>query len=372
MKLLRLCTSHIQLNKPLPWNVRNEPGHLLLSKGFLLTQQAQIDTLLDRGVFVDQEEFEAHLREAKANQVKKDPFASWALILKHTGQLLRNYKDMPNFSEELSTLSTQINSTMHEDVNAGTFEMINVEPTGYSVSHSLQTAFVASMAAERFGWSDTDRVTLIRASLTMNIAMLDMQNALAQQTTPLTPQQRADIHDHPRKGRLILESCNVTCQDWLRAVECHHVTSDGRGLPKDRSELSQLACMIHYADVYMAKLSPRASRPAIAGNIAARDLFVNSDGAQNPYTAAIIKEMGIFPPGSFVKLANGDTAVVLRPGETASTPQVHSLISSDGWVFPDTKARDTSKTEFKVISAVPRANVLLRIDRQKLFGYAAA
>ena len=30
MQLLRLCAHQIQLNKPLPWNVRNEPGQLLL------------------------------------------------------------------------------------------------------------------------------------------------------------------------------------------------------------------------------------------------------------------------------------------------------------------------------------------------------
>ena len=58
MKLLRLCTQHIRLNHPLPWNVRSEPGQLLLSKGFVLTSQAQIDALMARGMFVDQDEYE--------------------------------------------------------------------------------------------------------------------------------------------------------------------------------------------------------------------------------------------------------------------------------------------------------------------------
>jgi len=51
---------------------------------------------------------------------------------------------------------------------------------------------------------------------------------------------------------------------------------------------------------------------------------------------------------------------------------VQSLISADGWVFPDSAPRDTAKAEFKVVAAVPRGNVLMRLDRQKLFGYAAA
>ena len=170
----------------------------------------------------------------------------------------------------------------------------------------------------------------------------------------------------------MLEAAQVTCQDWLRTVEQHHVTVDGRDIPKDRTDISPLACMGHYTDVYLARISPRATRAAQAVNVAARDLFMKAGGADNPYAAAIIKEVGIYPPGSFVKLANGDTAVVVRKGETAVTPQVHSLISADGWAFPDSKLRDTAKPEFKVTASVPRGNVMLTLNRAKLFGYATA
>ena len=372
MKLLRLCANQIRLNEPLPWNVRNEPGALLLGKGFLIKEQHQIDTLLDRGMYVDQEEFEAHQRAIRAVKQKQDPFALWATILKKVGSVLRNHTDNPNFAQEIVTVSSVINGAMKQDVEAGTFEMIYSDHTSYAVAHSLQTSFVASLVAERFGWSEAERATLIKAALTMNIAMLDLQNLLAQQTTPLTPQQKADISSHPARGREILEQSGVTEVDWLRTVAEHHVTPDGKALPEDGTPRNELACMIHYADVYLAKLSPRASRPALASNTAARELYLAAGGASNPYTAAIIKEMGIFPPGSFVKLANGDTAIVLRRGESANAPQVQSLVSADGWVFPDPLFRNTAKPEFKVVSTVPRSNVMLHLDRKRLFGYHAA
>lgn len=369
MKLLRLCANQIRLNEPLPWNVRNEPGALLLSKGFLIKEQHQIDTLLDRGVYVDQEEFEAHQRATKAARPKADPFALWAAILKQVGSLLRGHADNPHFVDDIGRMSGHIHGAMKQDVEAGTFEMIYADHTSYAVAHSLQTAFVSSLVAERFGWSETERTVLVRAALTMNIAMLDLQNLLSQQTTPLTPQQKAEIASHPARGREILEQAGVTDQDWLSTVADHHVTPDGGALPQDDRSRNQLACMIHYTDVYLAKLSPRASRPALASNTAARELYLSAGGANNPYTAAIIKEMGIFPPGSFVKLANGDTAIVLRRGESANTPQVQSLISADGWVFPDPHFRNTAKPEFKVVATVPRSNVMLHLDRKRLFGY---
>jgi len=370
MKLLRLCAHQIRLNEPLPWNVRNEPGHLLLGKGFLLTDQAQIDSLLERGVYVDVDEYEAHLREQQALKAKRTPFELWAQLLRRASSLLRGHASNPQFAADMTDLSEQVGAAMSQDVDAGTFEMIQGEPLGYAVTHSLQTAFVASLAAEKLGWSDAERATLVRAALTMNIAMLDLQNTLAKQTTPLTPQQRDAIATHSRDGRKALEKAHVPCGDWLLTVEQHHVTENGSNLPQDRSTLSQLACMIHYADVYLAKISPRANRPAIPINVAARELYVRAGGADNPYVAAIIKQMGIFPPGAFVKLANGDTGIVVRPGETANAPEVHSLISADGWVFPDPLPRDTRRPEFKVTTAVAQGNVMVQLNRSKLFGYA--
>lgn len=370
MKLLRLCAHQIRLNEPLPWNVRNEPGHLLLGKGFLLTDAEQIESLLERGVYVDADEYEAHLREQQAAQARRTPFELWAQLQRRAGTLLRNHATNPHFAQDMTALSDQICSAMREDVAAGTFEMIQGEPLGYAVTHSMQTAFVASLAAERLGWSEAERATLVRAALTMNIAMLDLQNTLSKQATPLSAQQRAAIDAHSHQGRQVLERANVPCNDWLLTVEQHHVTENGGGLPQDRSSLSQLACMVHYADVYLAKISPRANRAAIPINVAARELYVKAGGADNPYVGAIIKQMGIFPPGAFVKLANGDTGIVVRPGETANTPEVHSLISADGWVFPDPVPRDTRRAEFKVTTAVAQGNVLVQLNRRKLFGYA--
>lgn len=372
MKLFQLCTDQIELHKPLPWNVRNEPGNLLLSKGYLLADRAQLEALISRGVYVDQDEFEAHAKQEAEEEAKKDPFTLWTNINQRVGDLLGQHANNPLFKQGIDGVSGDIQFAMAKDVEAGMFEAVCGEQSSYAVSHCVQTAFVANLAAERFGWSEADRHTLTSAALTMNIAMLEMQNTLAQQLTPPSPQQRALISSHASQGRTLLEQSGVDDDNWLRTVEQHHVTTDGRGLPQDRDDISQMACMVHYADVYLAKISARASRPALAVNVAARELYLNAGGANNPYAAAIIKEMGIYPPGSFVKLANGDTALVVRRGEAAHTPQVHSIMNARGMVLSETVPRDTAQSDFKVMTALPRGSVMVKLNRSKLFGYAAA
>ncbi|MFN7369254.1 MAG: hypothetical protein ACK5SG_03355, partial [Burkholderiales bacterium] len=59
------------------------------------------------------------------------------------------------------------------------------------------------------------------------------------------------------------------------------------------------------------------------------------DGGHNPIATILIKEIGIYPPGSFVKLANGETAIVVRRGEAANSPVVAALSSGSGIPYVD-------------------------------------
>jgi HD-GYP domain-containing protein (c-di-GMP phosphodiesterase class II) len=380
MKLLRLCQDQIRLDEPLPWSVRNEPGHLLLSKGYLLTDPRQLAMLIERGVYVDQDEFDAHQHElathASADATKAgprghlcDPFDLWSDINKRAATLLHAHQHNPAFKADTGEVSRDIRQVIDRDVEAGMFEMLFKEPDSYAVSHSVQTAFVASLAGDRLGWSDDERLLTSNAALTMNIAMLEMQNMLAQQTTPPTSQQRRVMEAHPVLGRRALAQSGVDDPDWLDTVERHHVTTDGRGLPQDRDSHSALACLIHYADVYLAKISSRASRPALTSNVAARQLYLNADGANNPYAAAIIKEIGIYPPGSCVRLANGDVALVVRRGDSAHTLQVYSVANASGVPYLEAQPHDAAQASYKVLNALPRGCSTLRVSRQQMFGY---
>ena len=79
----------------------------------------------------------------------KDPFLLWSSILKRTGMLLRQHKDNPRFAQDLSELAGVIHWAMQQDQEIGTFEMMHGETMGYAIAHSLQTAFVAGLAAGR-------------------------------------------------------------------------------------------------------------------------------------------------------------------------------------------------------------------------------
>lgn len=299
-----------------------------------------------------------------------DPFSVWHGVHARVAHLLR-HPTQAVFSDELDAVTDIILRTVDAAPEASLFEMIyGEEIAGYAVAHSLQTAFVTALVAQRMGWPKQDRQTLIRASLTMNIAMLDLQDTLVRQPTSPTLKQRQEIDSHPQRGRDMLSALGISDEALLDTVALHHVTPGGHALPSGRGDLSPLACLVHYADVYLARLSPRATRGALAINLVARELQASAGGASNPYVTAIVQEMGIYPPGTFVKLRNGDTAIVLRRGATPDTPLVSSLLRADGTPYLMTQPADTTEPEHKVVAALPRGLVMLTLNRRRLYDQA--
>lgn len=318
-----------------------------------------------------------------------DPFWRWDQIQLHVRMALRQQiaglqsgnKDAvkwmqlhevtdPDFVPNIMRHAAEIDEVSARDIDASIFTMTQLGRTGDPVNHSMRTAFICSIVAREQGMSDAERVTLVSAALTMNIAMLEMQEKLHyRQDAPLTDAQRAIIQSHPTKGREYLDTFGVKNQDWLRAVAEHHEIAGGKGYPGKLATVFPLAEIIQHADTYCAMTRPRAQRKALQANKAAYKLFVAARTATSSTPGIIVKLLGMFPPGTMVKLANGDTAVVLRRGETPKAPKVASLINSSGIGYPVPQVRDTLLPEFAVIDVVLGDEIKLTFKPAKLFGY---
>ncbi len=190
----------------------------------------------------------------------------------------------------------------------------------YGVTHSLHAATACHAAARYLGWGPDDQRRAFQAALTMNLGMLDLQARLSSQVSPLTSMQREAINEHPIRSVEMLSAAGIDDPDWLDAVLQHHETPDGRGYPHGISDVGELAEMLRYADIYTARLSSRANRPAMSAAQAGREL--RQIGGAKPLAAALIKSFGIFPPGSLVRLASGEVGLVVRNGDKAHRPMV--------------------------------------------------
>jgi len=124
--------------------------------------------------------------------------------------------------------------------------------------------------------------------------------------------------------------------------------------------------MLRFADVYTARLSARANRPAMSAQQAGREL--HQMAAQSPLAAALIKSFGIFPPGSLVKLASGEIGVVVRNGEKAYHPLVATLTNANGEPRMTPLKRDSAREEHAVVALLSAQAMPMRLSDEKIAG----
>lgn len=371
MKLKRLSIEDLKLNHPLPWNVYDASMHLLLCKGYVVTSESQIETLLERGMYVGEEEYRKwQAADSQAIEMPFNPFSAIEDVQARLSRMLKDIDKTPNFAESIEGLTSALQIVSDKDADAGVSRILLVDGARYAVSHMIHVAMMAELVGKRLGWTASERRHAMCAAMTMNLAMVDLQHRLQQQREPLSNQQREDIHAHPVEGYEKLQQAGVSNIDWLHAVRDHHETRTGRGYPRGGNDSSEQAELLRLADIYCAKISRRAYRRAVAPNKAARELFIEN-GQQNgsPLVAVLIKEIGIYPPGSFVQLGSGEVAVVARRGESANTPLVYALANDRAVPYVDPIKRDTSRNEFKVVTAVSPETVMVRINQTKIWGY---
>ena len=162
----------------------------------------------------------------------------------------------------------------------------------------------------------------------------------------------------------MLEQSGCTDEDWLTAIRQHHELPDGSGYPTGSSDATELAQMLRYADVYTALMSRRATRAAVSARDAGRELYQMA--SQSPLCQALIKAFGVFPPGSFVRLASGELGVVTRNGDKAYHPRVAALTTADGQMRKVPAMRDCADEQHTITGLLTEDALPARVSPQSL------
>ncbi len=360
----RVHAHNLVLDKPLPWDVYDDTGALLLCKGYRLTRESQREVLAARGLYV--EGLPVSTARPSATPAY-NPFRLWDTIIDELEVLLRNIRQEADFPRQIESLARLIQELARRSADTALAAIVLTDQRRYPVIHSVHVAILCEMVASRLGWLPDRRISLICAALTQNLAMLELQLKLCAQRVAPSPAQRQEIQRHPALAEEMLREAGVKDPLWLRAVVEHHEHEGGGGYPYGITSPSEEALLIQTADVFTAKLSPRGARKPITAQEAARTLYLESTNGEHGFSAVLIKETGIFPPGSFVLLTNKELALVTHRGGQANTPRALALVSPQGMSYAQPLQRDTARREYAVASVVPRELIKVRIDPERIW-----
>lgn len=330
----------IHVGEPLAFRVLDEFERLLLNEGHVIANERQLALLVERGAWVDRrlvtEQRRRQAGHGAAPRVSlartETLFDRWEKAQWDLEAVLRRTAKGEARAADWQAMTDEFTALVDRDADIALFLAVRQEDRRfalYPLAHSLHAAVLCLLAARQAGWPAQRQQSVVGAALSMNVSMVDLQAHMAEQDTPPTKAQFDVIRGHPQLGVTLLQAAGINDADWLRAVAEHHERADGSGYPRGLAEVCDEARMLRMADVYMAKITPRAQRQPLVPLQASRQLFQQEPGS--PLAMALIKAVGVHPPGCLVQLKSGEVAVVKqRAASGRPAPLVCTLSDRKG------------------------------------------
>ena len=364
----RLQSEQLKLDQPLPWDVYDEAGQLLLRKGFVIERDAQILSLIERGMFVKTSDFNVY--EKSPVQQVFDPLSLWESIQAHLAYVLEAIPQDGSLQDEIQRLAKQVMLLSERAPDLALAAITLMDQRNYPIAHSMHSAIIADLVARRMAWDSAARTSLTSAALSMNIAMIDLQTRLCNQREPLLREQRKAVNEHPAEGARRLIMAGVNDDEWLRAVLEHHETPDGKGYPRKVGNPGEMALLLQTADVFTAKVSPRAHRRPMMASQATKEVFTKfSYEGKNPFPKQLVSEIGIYPPGAIIRLANGEVGVVCKRGPNPKSPIVATLLNSTGMPVIKPVIRTTgSEPAYAIVGVMAHDSSMVGLNFEQIWG----
>jgi putative nucleotidyltransferase with HDIG domain len=155
----------------------------------------------------------------------------------------------------------------------------------YTYNHSVDVAVYSIVLAKKiFGEDRNILMAAGIAGLLHDIGKRRIDLALINKSTPLTPEEWAEIRRHPSYGLEILKDLSTIPEDSKAVVHQHHENYDGTGYPDGRrgDDIARLARVVSIADVFDALTTDRSYHKAIPPTDALNMMFGMQPGKFDP------------------------------------------------------------------------------------------
>lgn len=307
----------------------------------------------------------------------EDLLSLWSDLESGLGIILGSPGSIQEFEQRVWQYDRWMQTLLERDADVGLyllFQLATNSSVGYSASHALICAVLCHLIANELKLGTHERDSLVHAALTMNIAMTVLQDQLALQTEKLTPQQQNTIRAHPVKGSVTLAELGVTDALWLEVVSSHHDDNTDRVELHKMPPRQRLARILRVVDRYAAMISPRKSREGRSATDSARAITSNSSDHSDEVGHALVRAVGLCPPGTYVRLEGGEIAVVMRRSGQPNLPHVAIVVDPAGELMSQPRLHRTAHSSPKIQAALAASAVRVRLNHHlilQLGAYAA-
>ena len=198
--------------------------------------------------------------------------------------------------------------------------------------HGLNTSILAMMLAKELGFTRSQSQALGVGALLHDIGLADIPERVARARHELTTPERNLRELHCDYGVRLGKQIGLP-EAVLRIIAQHHELADGSGYPRrlKGDQIDPLARLVALINYYDNLCNPGDMTKAMTPHEALSLMFAQRRSKFDPRALQVmIRSLGVYPPGSVVKLSNDALALVssvnpakpLRPWVTVFDPNI--------------------------------------------------
>lgn len=240
----------------------------------------------------------------------------------------------------------------------------------YLFNHSVNVGILAMALGESLGLDGPALPEVGLGALLHDLGKIMVPETITRAPRKLTEEEWEIMKRHPMDGMRMLEQMGVQSEIALRAVKEHHVRFDRTGYPTlaPGEDVHPYTMVVTVPDVYDAITTIRPHRQDLHPSQAIAWMQAAAGSHFNPAILdSFIAMLGIYPPGTVVRLSTGEVGVVTRPRiENISRPCVRLVRDREGHAVEgeevDLMEWDPEAGDYSRSILVPVDPVLLKID----------
>ena len=208
----------------------------------------------------------------------------------------------------------------------------------YTYQHCVNVAILAITMGNRLGLSKQQLSQLGVAGLFHDIGKVRIPNVILQKPGKLSPEEWSVMKTHPIEGVKIIAKLHGLSSLAMRAMVTayeHHLNIDLSGYPRLHRPRTQnlFSRIIAICDCFDAMTAHRSYQKDPFTPYEALHYMTTklADRFDVTLLKVFIRTVGIYPPGSVVRLSTGELAVVVFPStEDVAAPTVKLLRDTEG------------------------------------------
>ncbi|MDH0448201.1 MULTISPECIES: HD-GYP domain-containing protein [unclassified Shewanella] len=340
----KLLLSELQLGMrvklPLSWTNHpflfnrvdiSSPAHIEMIRGLGVPYVYLISGNSDELESTDEEEEVEEIEEAPPERdLKADTRKAMRLSQKRFLESVNQCRNVygkvvsdPEGAYRLSAALVEDLLSHLQEVEKPFLTLVGMDEKEVSVTqHGISVAVLAMMIGQALDLPARDLRDIALGSLFHDIGKLKVPDVIRRKRGALTPHEANYLQMHPNFGYDMLNRSGLFPKEVLNIVLHHHEFIDGSGFPDGLSgaKIPIITQIVSLANDYDQQLSgQQASSPQVALGY----LFKNraSKHAES-LIAVLVKILGIYPPGTIVKLSDDTVAKVIMTTKEVSQPQV--------------------------------------------------